>query len=113
MQHAFKRMRARVKQFVDACLFCQKMSRLSTSLPVQLFTVATYRFAERFDIEIVGPLSKDDFGYEYVLVVIDAFTRFVRLHPMRNASALAAARAMIDTIGTLACPRGSRITVRR
>jgi hypothetical protein len=60
------------------------MSRLSPVLRVQPFTVATYRFAEQFDIDTVGPLPKDDFGYEYVLVVIDDFTRFVRLHPMRT-----------------------------
>jgi hypothetical protein len=69
MHHAFPRMRARVKQFVDACPFCQKMSRLSPALRVQPFTVPTNRFAECFDIETVGPLPKDDF----VLVVIDAF----------------------------------------
>jgi hypothetical protein len=90
-------MRARVKNFVDACQFCKKMSRLSPTLRVQPFTFATYRFAERFDIDTVGLLPKDDLGYEYVLVV--------RLHPMRDASVLEGARAMIDNIGTLACLR--------
>jgi hypothetical protein len=79
MQHAFPRMRARVKQFVDACPFCQKMSRLSPALRVQPFTVATYRFAERFDIDTVGPLPKDDF---YALRVRTC--RHLRFHAFRT-----------------------------
>jgi transposase InsO family protein len=105
MHHAFPRMCASIKQFVDPCPFCRKMSPRSHALRVQPFTVATYHFAECFDIETVGPLPKDDFRYEYVLVVIDAFTRFLRLHPMRGTSALEAARSTIATISTLACPR--------
>jgi hypothetical protein len=52
-----------------------------------------YRFGERFDIDTIGPLSKDDYENEYVVVIVVAFSRFVKLKPVKSTSGLDAARA--------------------
>jgi hypothetical protein len=54
----FEGMRALVKQFIEFCLCCHKMSRISPVIQATSFTMATYRFGERFDIDTVGPLPK-------------------------------------------------------
>jgi hypothetical protein len=81
------------------------MSRIAPAIQTTPFTMATYRFGERVDIDTIGLLPKDDYDSEYVVVIVDAFSRFVKLTPVKSTSELDAARALIDFVGTFACPR--------
>jgi hypothetical protein len=67
--------------------------------------MATYRFRERVDIDTIGPLPKDDYDNEYVVVIVDAFSRFVKSTPVKSTWGLDAARALIDFVSTFGCPR--------
>jgi hypothetical protein len=67
--------------------------------------MATYRFGERVDIDTIGPLPKNDYDNEDVVVIVEAFSRFVKLTPVKSTSRLDAARALIDLVGTFVCPR--------
>jgi hypothetical protein len=69
----FEGMTALVKQFIELCPCCQKMSRIAPAIQATPFTMATYRFGERIDIDTIGPLPKDDYGNEHVVVIVDAF----------------------------------------
>jgi hypothetical protein len=68
-------------------------------------SMATYWFGERYDIDTIGSLPKDDYKNEYVIVIVYAFSRFVKLTPVNSTLRLDAARALIDFVGTFACPR--------
>jgi hypothetical protein len=81
------------------------MSRIAHAIQATPFTMATYHFGERIDIDTIGPLPKDDYGNEHVVVIVDAFSRFVKLTPVKSTSGLDAARSLIDFVGTFACPR--------
>jgi hypothetical protein len=48
-------------------------------------------FGERFDIDTIGPLPKDDYENEYVVAIVDAILR-------KLTSGLDAARAQIDFV---------------
>jgi hypothetical protein len=80
-----------VKQFIEFYQRSQKMKRIQATP----FTMATYRFGERFDIDTIGPLPKNDHENEYVVVIVDVFSRFVKLTPVKSTSGLDAARALI------------------
>jgi hypothetical protein len=71
----FEGMRASMKQSIEFRLCCQKMSRISPEIQATPFKMATYRFGERFD------MPKDDYENEYFFVIVDAFSRFVKLTP--------------------------------
>jgi transposase InsO family protein len=92
-------------QFIEFCPCCQKMSRIAPAIQATPFTMVTYRFGERVDIDTIGPLPKDDYDNEYVVVIVDAFSRFVKLTPVKSTSGFDAARALIDFVGTFAYPR--------
>jgi hypothetical protein len=77
------------------------MSRIAPAIQATPFTITTYRFDERFDIDTIGPLPKDDCENEYVVVM----KRFDKLTPVKSTSGLDAARALIDFVGTFACMR--------
>jgi hypothetical protein len=67
------------------------------------FTMATYRFGERFDIDTIGPLPKDDYENEYV-VVVRCVLKIRQVDTSEVNVGLDAARALIDFVGTFVCP---------
>jgi hypothetical protein len=69
----FEGMRALVKQFIEFCPCCQKMSRIAPAIQATPFTMATYRFGKRVDIVTIGPLPKNDYDNEYVVVLSTRF----------------------------------------
>jgi hypothetical protein len=48
----------------------------------------------KLDIDTIGPLPKDQHGYQFIIVMIDAFSRYIHLVPSVDTSAKAAARAL-------------------
>jgi hypothetical protein len=74
------------------------------AIQVMPFTMATYRFGKRFDIDTIGRCQKTT-TKEYVVVIVNEFSRFVKLTPVKATSGLDATRALIDFFGTFACPR--------
>jgi len=56
-------------------------------------------------VDFVGPLSKIDGKWQYVFTVIDAFSRWVHLIPVRDETAQAAAEALMQRVITVhGCP---------
>jgi hypothetical protein len=104
----FEGMRALVKQFIGFYPCCQKMSRIAPAIQATHFTIRTihnYPCGERFDIDTIGQLPKYDYENEYAVVIVDAFSRFVKLTAVKSTSGLNAARVLIDFVSTFAYPR--------
>jgi hypothetical protein len=57
----FDGMRALGKQFIEFCPCCQKMSSSLPTVQATPFKMVTFWFGERFDIDNIGPLAKDDY----------------------------------------------------
>ena len=97
----FDHMRAHVTKFIRECPLCQKLST-SAPPPTQTlpFTLASYGTMSRLYIDSIGPLAKDEEGYEHILVVIDAFTRWVMLYPLKSLKAKECAQALMQHFGT-------------
>ena len=67
--------REHVKRFIRLCPPCQKMSYLKPVIETLPFTLATYARGERSYVDTIGPLTPTAEGYQFILVVIEAFTR--------------------------------------
>ena len=70
------------------------------------FVLAAYNPMERICIDTIGPINEEgqDDQYNYILVIIDAFSRFVRLYPVKDTTAKSALAALIDWVCTFGCP---------
>jgi hypothetical protein len=55
-------------------------------------------------MDAIGPMPMSDEGYLHLLVIIDNFSRYVELYPLRDLSATTAARAIVEHIGRHGCP---------
>jgi transposase InsO family protein len=47
---------------------------------------------QRLNIDTIGPLSLDEEGHKYIVVIIDTFTRYVTLCPAKSLEAKESAR---------------------
>ncbi len=97
-------MREHVRRFIRECPCCQKMIYLKISIHAHPFTVASYEPFERVEMDTIGPLPEDEEGYKYILVIIDCFTRWVNLYPIKDTTAEECAKRMIHHVGTFGCP---------
>lgn len=58
----------------------------------------------RVSIDTLGPLPADAEGNEYIIVIIDSFTRWVELYPCPSANAAEAVKALLSYIKTFGQP---------
>ena len=68
------------------------------------FTCASYNPFEVLHLDHIGPLTKDAHGNEYILVVIDAFSRWIELFPTMSTTAAETASAILNHIGRFGTP---------
>ena len=81
------------------------MSILKPLIQTQPFTLASYSPFDRICIDTIGPLPIDSStGSEHILVIIDAFSRFVKLYPIKDTSARSALVGLIDWVGMFGIP---------
>jgi len=59
---------------------------------------------QQFNIDTIGQLPEAKYGYKYIVVMIDTFTRYIELFPMRDLTKEEAATALIQHIGRWGCP---------
>ena len=98
-------MRHDVNTFIKRCPCCQKMSVLKIPIQTQPFTLASYSPMDRICVDTIGPLPVEkETDAKYILVIIDAFSRFVKLHAIKDTSALAALPGLMDWVGLFGIP---------
>ena len=68
-----------VREFIRQCPECQITNRLRIPIKTHQFTCASYNPLEVFHLDHIGPLTKDAHGNEYILVIIDAFSIWLKL----------------------------------
>ena len=69
-----------VNRFIKECPFCQKQSYKKPAPEVLKFTMAqTQRVMQRLDLDFIGPIKEDAYGYKFILTIVDSFSRWVRL----------------------------------
>lgn len=81
-------MDAEVREYVRNCEVC-KSSKPSNKIQNALMgnQRKTDRPWQMLQIDFIGPLPRSKHGFSYILVVVDTFSKFVRLCPLRNANA--------------------------
>ncbi len=86
-----------ITQFIGQC--CQVMSRLKILIKTHPFTCTSYNPFESLHIDHIGPLPVDDKGNSHILVMIDAFSRWVELFPTKTTGASEAAGCIFQHFG--------------
>ena len=88
-----------INEFLRQCPYCQITNRLRVPIKAHRFTCASYNTFEVLHLDHIGPLTKDAHGNEYILVIIDAFSRWVELFPTKSTTAAETASVILNHIG--------------
>lgn len=91
----FKGNRELVRVFTETCSTCQKLRRSFKSEDAVGKATAVFEPFQQFNIDFLGPLPTDSLGQSYVLAVVDMFSKYVELIPVKAADAKHTVNALI------------------
>ena len=98
-----------VRRYVKRCGPCQKMThRLDNNVAYLLKTTMAHKPFAVLSIDTVGPLPDDSKGFRYILVMMDAFTRYVELAATATVDADECAEALMNVFMRHGVPREVR-----
>ncbi len=96
-----------IDQFLTGCSTCQKFKKRHNNATNQRFFIEGSPFAE-ISVDILHLPKADCYGNQYVVVIVDSFTRFTFAVPVADKTAINAGRAVLQSIGIFGAP----ITIR-
>ncbi|GKT30630.1 hypothetical protein ADUPG1_005575, partial [Aduncisulcus paluster] len=103
----FAGMERLAKELISSCVYCQKLSRKGYKRAFA--TIASRKAFEEVSIDTLGPIPEDVHGFKFLLVCIDAFTRFTEIIPIISTSGEEAAMALLThVIGRYGIPKKIR-----
>ena len=93
-----------MSEFIRQCPVCQITNRSRILIKTHPFTCASYNPFEVLHLDHIDPLTKDAHGNEYILIIIDAFSRWVELFPTKTTTAIETASVILNHIGRFGSP---------
>ena len=93
--HTWRYLRTHVNKFIKQCPCCQKMSVLKTPIHTKPFTLSKYDLGECVYIDYIEKLLPDENGNNHIIVIIDAFSRWIELYPCKDNLAENTALALL------------------
>lgn len=106
LHYWFPKMRRFIKKYVSSCLECAYSKAPAGKKPGFLHPIK--KIDEPFDtihIDHVGPFIRSSKGNAYILVIIDAFTRFIFLKAVRNTKSSSSIKVLREYFGIFGVPR--------
>ena len=97
-KYYWPRMYSQLRELVLGCQDCQQSKKQSKEKKAPLCPLPIVPAFERIHIDILGPLPKDPQGHQYVLLVVDSFSRFPEAFPLKTQKAEEVAEALYSVI---------------
>lgn len=100
----FPRMEKRSRKFVANCLPCLKCKSSNESIHAPLVPVLAERPLGLLSVDLFGPLPTSKGNFTYVFVLIDVFSKFVKLYPLRRGTGLLVSRRLSNYLEEVGKP---------
>ena len=97
--YTFPNLELKVRTFIRQCPLCQLTSQIKPLVKVKKFTTASSYPFQVICADHIGPLPQDEEGYQYILVLICAFSRWIELFPTKTTTAEETARCIHQHFG--------------
>ena len=88
--------KSQVKRLLRLCPQCQRFSQIRVPITTKQFTNSTYHPWYRVQIDTITSLPKDSKGNTAIVVIIDCFSRYITLYPVKQVNAQAGCDAILD-----------------
>ena len=91
--------------YVKSCSVCNRNKKANVKAKASLGTYHAGYPGDRVHVDILGPFTLSHQGNQYVLMVVDQFTKWLECFPLPQQSAEVVARTIVDGfIARLGCP---------
>lgn len=84
-----------IRCIVKACELCQKCKPKTTCITGPMQSILSLKPLDKLLVDFYGPLPTGIFQFTYIFVVVDNFTRFIKLYPLRRANAKICVKKLI------------------
>ncbi|KAK9759146.1 Reverse transcriptase (RNA-dependent DNA polymerase) [Popillia japonica] len=88
----FPNMTRKVKEYVTSCDVCQKVKPPNQASKCYMKNVLASRPLEKVSVDLYGPLPQGRGGVSYIFVLMDIFTKYVKLYTLKRATAITRSR---------------------
>lgn len=92
----FKSMYSRTRETLRSCNLCQRAKPNTIRIEGEMHSIMSDVPLGRVLVDLYGPLPPGWNKVCYIFVVLDNFSRFVRLYPVKKATAVAVTNRMVD-----------------
>ncbi|MEW8341712.1 MAG: transposase family protein, partial [Candidatus Thiodiazotropha taylori] len=89
-----------IQDYVQNCDICQRIKTDRHRLPAPLHPLPVEETFSRVHIDILCSLPKTKEGYQYILVIVDSFSKWCESFPMRTQEATEVASILYNEIFT-------------
>jgi hypothetical protein len=93
-----------VRMFIARCPCCQKMNQRHAIVHAYPTTASAYNPMQRIAIDYIERLIPDEQGNTAICVIIDCFSRFIELYPVKAISSEVSAECLLDHVGRYGVP---------
>lgn len=90
----FKNMGKRIRKQIASCDTCQKCKYSTHPLQAEAIGIKCTEKNDQLSCDVIGPLPRGQGGMKYIFVIVDIFTKFIKLYPMRRVTT----NAILDKI---------------
>jgi RNase H-like domain found in reverse transcriptase/Integrase zinc binding domain/Chromo (CHRromatin Organisation MOdifier) domain len=85
--NTWKGMNTHIRQYLRECPYCQKTATKLPQVQVTPYTVSSRQPMTVRAIDTLGPFPEDEDGYTHIVSIIDMFSRFLCLYPVKDTTA--------------------------
>lgn len=102
----FPKMRSFIKKYVASCLECSYAKATGGKKPGYLHPIEKIDIPfDTIHVDHVGPFVRSSRGNMHILVIIDAYTKYIYLKPVRNTKSNTTIRVLKEYFGIFGVPR--------
>lgn len=94
-----------VKEKVKTCKICQTSKHAQRKYEGKLISIPIEQAMNTIFIDILGPLPRSKSGNQYLLIVVDGFTRFLWMHALRDCNSRLIIQKLQKTFSEFSIPR--------
>ena len=91
-----KKLGKKARQIVSCCELCQKAKPMNVKFDMELGSVLRNQPNELICVDTHGPMPTSHFGFKYIFVLYDVFSKFIKIYPLKKLSTIACTNKILN-----------------
>jgi len=94
--HQFQRMYHAVKRIIKTCDTCQRTKVNNITARGPTLSILPEKPLEMVSADLMGPLPRGQGGCRYILAILDLFSKYIKLYPLKRATTETISKRIIN-----------------